>query len=150
MGNRKFTFIGEGQAWEGYCFTFGGEAEACAKCGYAKVCHGKLKVGYTYRVVEVKDKHVECPILGLAQLVVVETADVEAAVEAGRAVEGALIRVKPRGCPYLTCPHFDLCMPPALGWDEEKTFKVVEVSGFFSCPQTGERLAQVRLHPHGE
>ncbi|HID19024.1 TPA: hypothetical protein EYP27_05740 [Candidatus Bathyarchaeota archaeon] len=146
MAGKIFTFLGEKLAKTGYTFIYERKTGLCIDCDFFKVCHGKLKSNVAYRVVEVKDKRVECTLSGISLLVRVEPAEVEAAVEVKEALEGALIRFNSQECNLLTCQYFNLCVPIGLeSW--EKTCKIVKVSDVFTCPQRGVRLAQVSLQP---
>lgn len=137
--------MGEEQAREGYTFLYEGRIKACAECSLADVCHGKLKPHSVYRVVEVRDRRVECRVFGAALLVRVEPAEVEAALEAGKALESALVRFFPQECGLLECRYFNLCVP--VGLEEDRICKIMKVSGFFTCPRRGIRLAWVSLLP---
>ncbi|KYH38736.1 MAG: hypothetical protein AYL30_003140 [Candidatus Hecatellales archaeon B24] len=144
MAGKIFTFLSEKLAKNGYVFIYEGEVAPCVECDFYKVCHGKLKPNMAYRVVEVKDKKIKCPVLGPSCLVRVEQAEIEAAVEAGQALEGALIRFNPQECGLLTCQYFNLCVPVGLE-EGDKSCKIVNVSEAFTCPQKGVRLARVSL-----
>jgi len=140
-----FTFLGEKTARLGYVFVYEGEAAACRRCDFSRVCHGKLKPNLAYKVVEVRDKRIECPVLGEAVLVRVEKAPVKVAIRVEQAVEGALIKFTPQECGRLSCEYFSLCVPTALS--SGGAYKIIEVLGFFNCPVRGVRLAQVYLQP---
>ncbi|MHC1586227.1 MAG: UPF0179 family protein [Candidatus Hecatellaceae archaeon] len=146
MSAKLFTFLGKGQAKPGYLFIYEGEAEKCGECSYLKVCHGKLKSGNLYRVVEVKDKEVECPILGESLLVRVEPAEIQVALESKYAIEGATVKFLPQDCGQLECQYFDLCVPASLQ-ASDRAFKVVRVGEAFTCPRSGNRLVQAWLLP---
>ena len=147
MEEKRFTFIYRGLAKVGYSFIYEGSASACSGCEYFKVCHGKLKRSVAYRVSEVRDKKVSCALVGEAVLVRVEPCEIEAALDAKRMVEGAIILFKPIDCGKLSCSHFNLCSPIALEGARERKFKIVRVTDSFVCPSTGVKLARVLLRP---
>ena len=146
MSSKIFTLLGKSQAKVGHRFIYEGSAEKCEDCPYLKVCHGKLKKGTVYRVVEVRGRKVECLLLGEAFLVRVEPAEVEAAVEARQAIQGATVRFSPRDCGKMECQYYIYCSPPALNL-EEKPCKILKIIRSFSCPQTGIQLSLVQLLP---
>ena len=146
MANKYFTFLAVNQARLGYVFIYEGIAEECVSCSYLKVCHGKLKEGVAYKVVEVKDRKVECPLLGEVLLVRVEPVEVEAALEVKHAIEGAIVSFAPRDCSQLECQYFDLCVP-TFSRNGGGTYKIVRVGEAFTCPLSGIRLVQVWLLP---
>jgi len=119
----------------------------CKECPYVTVCHGNLTAKRVYVVINVKDKVVDCRISGWrSQLVEVELAAVDAAVNSACAIDGALIRFKPQSCSNLECKKFNACVPQTL--TAGATYKVKSIHESFVCPSSGKRLVRVSLLPH--
>jgi uncharacterized protein (UPF0179 family) len=143
---KLFTFVGVDQAKQGYTFLYEGMAKKCENCSYRNVCHGNLTPKKIYRVLELRDKTVNCNVyVGKARLVGVYEAEIEAVVEPRHAFPMAVIRYKPQICSIYTCKYFEKCFP--VGLSEGMSFKILETRESFQCPTSGKRLVEVLLLP---
>lgn len=140
---RKVTVVGEAQARVSYAFVFNGPANPCFKCKYYKACLEGLERGRVYVVRNVLDKVLECTLhSGAGRLVEIEEGVIEAAVEAKKAILGALIEFREVECGNQACGNRGLCNP--VGLRDGDRCRVVEAGGKVTCP-LGFRLLFVRL-----
>lgn len=149
LGGRKtLTFLAKTHAREGYTFLYEGKAAVCDSCRYSAVCHSNVRGGSLYQVVKVRDKTINCPLVGETQLVEVSEAGVKVAVGVEGAHDGALMVFAPQPCSNLSCDRFDICVPTTLRGGVR--CRIVEVGDVFRCPMSGRSLQGVSVLPVSE
>ncbi|MCW3135683.1 MAG: UPF0179 family protein [Canidatus Methanoxibalbensis ujae] len=139
------TLVGAPFAKEGMEFIFFGGTRKCEECRLKDTCLN-LEPGRKYRVLHVREgfKH-ECALHdGGVCVVEVEEAEIEAALEARKALEGSKIRFELPKCEEYDCNLRDLCFPAGLN-DGEKCTVLKVIDETETCPKKGVFMKKVLL-----
>lgn len=141
------TVVGEGLAKPGLVFRYDGETDpGCASCKLHKVCHGALKKGREYRIVEARPvKHDVCHVFeGKVQVVQIEPAPlpVRMAIPAA-ATRGTGVSKRWEEC-GASCLLKAQCNPAALA--EGQSAALVKVEGDVAC-LVGRKLKHALVQP---
>lgn len=117
--NKIITAVSPRVAKIGYKFILNAPAEECKSCKLYRVCAGNssLKVGRSYKIVEVREAHHKCLLDedGVVIVAVVE-AEYNVLIPINYAVEGAIITFnpKPKSNVCNICKYESLCHPEAF------------------------------------
>ena len=144
-GSSIVTLVGVPFAKVDQEFIFLGGTRKCEDCRLRSTCLN-LEEGRRYKVESVREgiKH-ECPLHedGVCVVEVVE-AEIEAALEARKAVEGSKIVFEMPSCDEWTCDFYDLCHPAGLASGDKCTILSIFDIGK-TCPMRGNFLKKVLL-----
>ena len=117
----------------------------CLTCKLYKVCVSRLRPGFYYEVLKVRNKVHICPITGSRMRVVeVKPLPVSIVVESNFAVAGVTFNYEPIICDNIDCDNYDICSRSILIKGEK--VKVIKVAKTLRCP-LGRRLSLVRVLP---
>lgn len=117
----------------------------CLACKLYKVCISKLRPGFYYEVLKVRNKVHICPITGSKMRVVeVKPLPTSIVTESNFAVAGVTFNYKPIICDNIDCENYDICSRSIL--IEGEKVKIIEVMKTLHCP-LGRRLSLVRVLP---
>ncbi|MCS7120110.1 MAG: UPF0179 family protein [Nitrososphaerota archaeon] len=139
------TLISRSQARIGLEFLFQGPSVKCSGCEYRKVCIGSIKPGRIYRIVNMRNKILHCPLTD-ADMQVVEVAAAErpAAILAKYAIRSAIIEFKRPDCTGIMCENHELCNP--VGLSDGDRCEIISVMESLHCP-SGLALKKALLLP---
>jgi uncharacterized protein (UPF0179 family) len=121
------TLVGSLQAKIGYKFLFNEPAKECYYCNLSQVCIDNLEVGRIYKIVEVLGKKHNCSIHegGVVAVKVIES-EIEVAINAEKAFEGAIINFQKNECNEINCKNYEICNP--IGLKDNEKCKVIQLS----------------------
>ncbi|MFO8050975.1 MAG: UPF0179 family protein [Thermoplasmatota archaeon] len=139
----KVSLIGRSLAREGAVFTYIGQADECAECKLAKICHG-LESGKRYKVVKVREKEHDCPVHDKVVVVEVEEVPIEVSLPGRKAMEGAVVELDMEECPRKWCPNQRYCRRDLFHKGQKVT--VIAVEEVMDCPR-GLGLKKARVKP---
>ena len=141
---RVVTLVTEALAEKGTKFRVRVNAK-CLTCSLRKVCIGRVRQGFEYRVVEVRSKRHKCPLTGSDMVVVVvEPEPLKVFLNTPSISEGLITSFNPPRCAETRCPYREFCIDSPLK-DGEK-IRVMRVVRRVTCPQ-GLRLFLVEALP---
>ncbi|MEM2987286.1 MAG: UPF0179 family protein [Nitrososphaerota archaeon] len=123
------TLVGLLQAKIGHKFLFNEPTKECYYCDLSQVCIDNLEVGRVYKIVEVLGKKHNCDIHegGVIAVKVVES-EIEVAINAEKAFEGAIINFQMNECNEINCKNYELCNP--IGLKNNEKCKILKLSYF--------------------
>ncbi|MEM1575413.1 MAG: UPF0179 family protein [Nitrososphaerota archaeon] len=121
------TLVGSFQAKIGYKFLFNEPAKECYYCDLSQVCIDNLEVGRIYKIIEILGKKHECSIHegGVIAVKVIES-EIEVAINAEKAFEGAIIDFQTNECDEVFCKNYELCNP--IGLKNNEKCKILKLS----------------------
>ncbi|MDI6708373.1 MAG: UPF0179 family protein [Candidatus Thermoplasmatota archaeon] len=135
------TLVGERLAKVGDRFLFLGALEECKDCKLRNVCFN-LEEGFSYEIVNVRDKKHDCKVHEeCVRVVEVKKRAIPAAIDVKQAFEGAVVNIELQ-CRNRGCEYYSLCRPYKLS--PKVKLKVTKVMHKISCPE-GKELVEVEL-----
>jgi len=145
MRKKIITLVPEAQARKGERFKVN-ITPTCDKCENFRFCVRKLRKGFTYEIVEIRQARHFCPAAkDYMNVVVVIELPVKILLPKKIAFEGAVIEVPKIECNFRKCKNWKLCHVEGLKPGEK--IKICEIiTGSFECP-LGQKLSLVAVQP---
>ena len=136
------TLVGERWAEVGREFVYLGPNSECRGCNVRTVCFN-LREGGRYRIQSLRDTKHPCKVHDSGVVAVeFEELPVQLSLDAGKAMEGAVVTYLGIDCRNNACPHHRVCSQGFIG--KNSRVKILSKSDELDCVE-GRKLVMVEV-----